>query len=376
MMAQNTHRWLAINNGYTGKAVEGLSSGQRINRAGDDAAGLAISEKMRGQIRGLNQASRNAQDGISMIQTAEGGLNETHAMLQRMREMVVQANNDTNTPDDLAEIQKEIVELNKEITRIASKTEFNTKTLLDGSLGVQADDGTFTIAALTAAGISVDVSGVESGETLTFTVVADTSITVAGTNSGISQTIAVADTGAIGAGTVMNFDALGFSLKFSADTDIDALGITGDTITTTGTQIKFQIGANQSTVMNISIADMKATALGSGVAGAGTATSINAINVTAAGEGFDINIQVIDKAISQVSAQRSQLGAWQNRLEYTIKNLDTSSENLQAAESRIRDLDMAKGMMTYTKLNILTQAGTAMLAQANQAPQNVLQLLR
>jgi len=276
--ALNTYRQLSINNTATGKSLEKLSSGYRINRAGDDAAGLAISEKMRGQIRGLNQAIRNAQDGISLIQTAEGALAETHSMLQRMRELAVQANNGTYTDADLEEIQKEIEQLKAEIDRIAEKTEFNTKPLLNGSLST-------------------------------------------GTGS-----------------------------------------------------IVFQIGPNQETTMEINIASMKAEDLGTGAVS--EVGSINDIDVTAAGAGFDKNIQVIDKAIAEVSAQRSQLGAYQNRLEHTINNLGTSAENLTAAESRIRDVDMAKEMMEFTKNTILQQAASAMLAQANQQPQNVLQLLR
>jgi len=276
--ALNTYRQLSINNTATGKSLEKLSSGYRINRAGDDAAGLAISEKMRGQIRGLNQAIRNAQDGISLIQTAEGALAETHSMLQRMRELAVQANNGTYTDADLEEIQKEIEQLKAEIDSIAEKTEFNTKPLLNGSLST-------------------------------------------GTGS-----------------------------------------------------IVFQIGPNQETTMEINIASMKAEDLGTGAVS--EVGSINDIDVTAAGAGFDKNIQVIDKAIAEVSAQRSQLGAYQNRLEHTINNLGTSAENLTAAESRIRDVDMAKEMMEFTKNTILQQAASAMLAQANQQPQNVLQLLR
>ncbi len=375
MMAMNTHRQLGLANTAGAKSMERLSSGFRINRAGDDAAGLAISEKMRGQIRGLNQASRNAQDGISLIQTAEGALGETHAMLQRMRELAVQANNGTNTNDDLGELQKEFDQLKSEIDRIANKTEFNTKTLLDGSLGVQADDGTVTMADLSGAGISVDVSGVKTGETLTFAITGN-EITVTGTNSGVSQKIAVDDIADIKAGTTLNFDSIGLTLSFSADnTGLTGL-VDGKNITTSGNELNFQIGANQDTVLGISIGAMDKASLGTGTAVSSDVANIGDVNITAAGKGFDTNIVVIDKAISQVSAQRSQLGAYQNRLEHTIKNLDTSAENLQASESRIRDVDMAKEMMEQTKNNILQQASTAMLAQANQAPQTVLQLLR
>ena len=242
--------------------MEKLSSGFRINRAGDDAAGLAISEKMRAQIRGLKQASRNSQDGISLIQTAEGALNESHAILQRMRELAVQAATDTNTDDDRAELQKEVTALIAELDRIGSDTEFNTKKLLDGNL-------TATI----------------------------------------------------------------------------------------------HIGANEGQALEISISTMTSTGLGVSTVNIGTQT------------GADEAISTIDAGIKLLSTQRSQLGAWQNRLEHTISNLNNAAENLQAAESRIRDLDMAEEIMAFTKNSILQQAATAMLAQANMAPQSVLQLL-
>jgi flagellin len=376
LMAMNTHRQMGVTAGAQTKSMEKLSSGFRINRAGDDAAGLAISEKMRGQIRGLSQASRNSQDGISLIQTAEGALAETHNMLQRVRELAVQSNNDTNTADDLTEIQKEITQLSSEMNRIGDKTEFNTKTLLTGSLGVKAADGTTTIAQYSAAGITFDMGGVASGETITFAYTADTSLTATGTNSGIAQTITFADSTPLPAGTSLNFDALGFTMNFSADvnltTGVNGGSIDADTVTTTGTALKFQIGANSGSTLSISIGDMRASYLGTGNGG-GVAT-VSDVNVTT--QTFDDNISAIDQAIKQVSAQRSQLGAYQNRLEHTIANLDASAENLQASESRIRDVDMAKEMMDFTKNNILQQAAQSMLAQANQAPQGVLQLLR
>jgi flagellin len=263
--ALNTHRQLNSAASAQSKSMEKLSSGQRINRAGDDAAGLAISEKMRGQIRGLDQAARNAQDGISMIQTAEGALNETHDILQRMRELALQGSNDTNTAADRGEIAKELTQLTSEIDRIADTTQFNTQTLLSG-------------------------------------------------------------------------------------------GITGT---------EFQIGANKNQAVTLVIKSMTASGLGiSGKIGVGTNASAN------------LSVSALDSAISKVSAERSKLGAMQNRLEHTINNLSTSSENLTAAESRIRDVDMAKEMMSQTKNSILSQAAQAMLAQANQQPQGVLQLLR
>ncbi|WP_100332365.1 flagellin Hag [Bacillus xiapuensis] len=267
--ALNTYRQLNSANGMQSKSMEKLSSGLRINRAGDDAAGLAISEKMRGQIRGLDMAAKNAQDGISLIQTAEGALNETHSILQRMRELAVQSANDTNTSTDRDELQKEVSELISEIDRIAGNTEFNTKKLLDGTL---------------------DGSGA----------------------------------------------------------------------------VKFHIGANEGQNMELTIANMGAGASGLAVSGVDIKTQ----------SGADKAITTIQDAIDKVSAERAKLGANQNRLEHTINNLGTSSENLTAAESRIRDVDMAKEMMNQTKNSILAQASQAMLAQANQQPQGVLQLLR
>ncbi|EEH98377.1 hypothetical protein CSBG_02003 [Clostridium sp. 7_2_43FAA] len=375
MNALNAHRNMTGNTVNSGKSMEKLSSGLRINRAGDDAAGLAISEKMRGQIRGLDQASRNAQDGISLIQTAEGALTETHSMAQRIRELAVQANNGTNNDDDLSEIQKEITQLNAEITRVAEKTEFNTKTLLTGKLGVKAADGSVTMDNLKAAGISVDAGGVKTGSTLTFTLDGKNSISVS--DGTTTQKIAI-DPEAIKAGQTLDFDKIGLKMSFSADVNLSN-GVGGDTIsakniTTTGNNTSFQIGANSATTLDISINNMSADALGKGASG--RVTDLSKVNVTSAGAGFDENIKVIDQAIKEVSAQRSQLGAWQNRLEHTINNLNTSSENLTAAESRVRDVDMAKEMMNFSKNNILSQAAQAMLAQANQQPQGVLQLLR
>ncbi|MBM6619037.1 flagellin Hag [Bacillus suaedaesalsae] len=280
--ALNTHRQLSSASNAQAKSMEKLSSGLRINKAGDDAAGLAISEKMRGQIRGLDQASRNAQDGISLIQTAEGALNETHSILQRMRELAVQSSNDTNTATDRAALQGEVDELAKEITRISNTTEFNTKKLLDGQ-GASA--------------------------------------------------------------------------------------------------LTFQIGANEGQTMNLAINAMDASTLlvGTGTAATtagGDATVTAGIDISTTAAAATGAITTINDAIETVSAERSKLGANQNRLEHTINNLGTSSENLTAAESRVRDVDMAKEMMESTKNGILSQAAQAMLAQSNQMPQGVLQLLR
>ncbi|AKL93775.1 flagellin protein FliC [Clostridium aceticum] len=376
LMAMNTHRQLGISNNMGSKSMEKLSSGFRINRAGDDAAGLAISEKMRGQIRGLNQASRNAQDSISLIQTAEGALTETHAILQRMRELAVQSSNDTNTEVDRGEIQKEINQLTSEIDRIANTTEFNTQKLLNG-----------------------DKAGLRDAATGTVTVQSNTSATVTATAASTgaldtSGTIIITRTASGATNLGDDFDLgdpaeLSIALNAAGDTltgfgsDLTLAGLAdmqvGESITisikaadagnTDATQaLTMQIGANSGQTMLIGIDDMRAEALG--LRNSGEALDItDSQKATAA-------ITTINNALERVSAERSKLGAYQNRLEHTIKNLDTSSENLQASESRIRDVDMAKEMMEFTKNNILQQAAQAMLAQANQAPQGVLQLLR
>ena len=265
LTAMNTNRQLGGITSSQAKSTEKLSSGYRINRAGDDAAGLSISEKMRSQIRGLNKASSNAQDGISLIQVAEGALNETHSILQRMNELATQAANDTNTSTDRTAISDEMTQLTSELDRIYSTTQFNSMNLLDGSF---------------------------TGKNL-------------------------------------------------------------------------QVGALSGQVISVSVSSMKASAIGI------TASSVKVSSNSTAGAAMT----TIQDAIKQVSQQRSKLGAIQNRLEHTINNLDTTSENTQAAESRIRDTDMAKEMVEYSKNNILAQAGQSMLAQANQSNQGVLSLL-
>ena len=572
LVAMNTHRQLGISNTAGSKAMERLSSGYRINRAGDDAAGLAISEKMRAQIRGLNQASRNAQDAISLVQTAEGALNETQAILQRMRELAVQSATDTNTAEDRAEIQKEINQLSSEINRIGNTTEFNTMKLLDGSradtmktvetsedkivagkgggvsvkyaLGIgftataaEAIDGWkkaisdgIKITSDTAADdavnwsglnlstggsveigkdtdgnltISIDVenaSGVELNHSITIdaqtlelgavdgkysvnfhgvefdldveafaaaggSVTLDlqaakgdgadvnvtgtyglendfasgaaefTQFTIDGSNTALvgvesieittddgqkftikgyaaDGTTALLDTevtltAALTTGETFAYSENGieFTLTIIGDTAGNAITkfktqkidikdmvaqVTTETTTTEEVETKqslyMQIGANEGQTMQIGLNDMRAYALGvtSKVAADGFASTTDVTNDTEFEYALDVSTQegaskaitTIQAAIDKVSAERSKLGAIQNRLEHTIKNLDNVSENLQASESRIRDVDMAKEMMEFTKQNILQQAATAMLAQANQLPQTVLQLLR
>jgi len=381
--ALNTHRQLAGATAGQGKSMEKLSSGLRINRAGDDAAGLAISEKMRGQIRGLEMGSKNAQDGISLIQTAEGALNETHTILQRMRELAVQSSNDSNTDADRQELQKEMDQLIGEIDRIGNTTEFNTKKLIDGSKkGVteilgnvkfdnQGDSKLFTTVVATDPSVAGN-AGSEGNEsinvkitdydaaaqeyTLEVTSQSGEPVTITGVAAaGGAQTITTANGSydlTLGPITVKD---IGKEATFTSRASVEEYQ---------NNALSFQIGANSSQTMNVEINDMRASAL-----------HVDNIKVDSAASA-EASISAINQAIEDVSGQRSKLGAFQNRLEHTINNLGTSQENLTAAESRIRDVDMAKEMMEQTKNSILAQAAQAMLAQANQQPQGVLQLLR
>ncbi|WP_323134876.1 flagellin [Clostridium sp. LQ25] len=550
MGAINAQRNMGINSSAASKSMEKLSSGLRINRAGDDAAGLSISEKMRAQIRGLNQASTNAEDGISMIQTTEGALNETHSILQRMRELSVQASNGTNTDDDRTAIQEEIKQLTDEIDRIGNDTEFNTMKLIDGSMSAEKVAGTKNAAVIgTAVGkeaaATVTAGTFTPGKTTSYTGTADQSITIDGAkitfsiskaelvaasgNSGADMAklletkindsikeyntkngtevadVSVSATGGnvsiesgsvggtstieigVGATGTTNFwEAVGFTAgtnvskegkegvftevgaasikaaqsvsgdaaKFSFEIDgktiaidlssatagtnnftgaTDAakgddmstlaeklqqdlnkaienynktvpteeqvkdvkvsvkdgafvvesgsdkekssisfgnseaeqlLGLANTSSKTQGGGVEFQIGANEGQTIKVTIDDMRAEALG--------ISKLDLADQTTAKEATT----TIDNAIKKVSAQRANLGAVQNRLEHTINNLGTSSENLTSAESRIRDTDMAAEMSEYSKNNILQQAAQAMLAQAKSAPQQVLQLLQ
>lgn len=366
----NTYRQLSANNAASSKSLEKLSSGLRINRAGDDAAGLAISEKMRGQIRGLDQASRNSQDGISLIQTAEGALNETHSILQRMRELSVQASTDSNTDTDRAELQKEVDQLAKEIDRISNTTEFNNQKLLDGNKAtVEVKDATTEVLASNTKKYQVAAanSTVASDNTYLFKVGTET--TSAGTfNFTITDSAGTAvSTGTI-AGTASSIKlATGVTLNITGGVKSgDSVAVVARKAVTANSDnsFAFQIGANSTQTINVGISDMSATAL-----------HVDSINIKSQ-KSAEASISTIEQAIRDVSAERSKLGAFQNRLEHTINNLGTSSENLTAAESRIRDVDMAKEMMNFQKNSILSQAAQAMLAQANQQPQGVLQLLR
>ena len=478
--ALNTYRSLVINQQNTARSLAKLSSGLRINNAGDDAAGLAISEKMRSQIRGLDQASRNAFDGRSLLQVAEGALNETHSILQRMKELAVQSANDTNTDFDRSEIQKEIEQLKTEIDRISRDTEFNTMKLLNGTRGATATiDSTASKLSMSVVGIGLDaglytVSGSASGGVFNQVMITNTSFE----NIDMTATVAVGaesvdpsdgtftkagfitfldntkdsagDYTGVGAqfgnyrldfakntsgsydltlhgpdGTYqvksfqtgagdVTFDMLGVSFDFAANKIGDSgyysftLQITDDDnvlslarpdttsvnltvdgykggylnlgglqfvgtvgLTTQGVEVTLKddsltlhIGSNENQVMKLSILDASAKALG-----------INLVDLTTQ-KSSEVGISAIDQAINRVSSERSKMGAIMNRLDHTIKNLGVTAENLTASESRIRDVDMAREIMDFTKNNILSQAAQAMLAQANIMPQGVLGLLQ
>jgi len=467
LSAMNAHRQMGINQGDQSKSIEKLSSGLRINRAGDDAAGLSISEKMRGQIRGLQQASRNAQDGVSMIQTAEGALNESQSILQRMRQLSVQAANGTNQAEDREKIADEFTQLQEEITRISNDTEFNKMKLLNGDLSSEAtgaaamDLGVFntystgnirsmqtgvmsnittktgsiavkegSVAAKKASVALVKASIQAISETKIGSIntkiesvnkkvqrvndkIAALSVKI--NSAGITESAKAAAQGSIEilkgsiatyqTQSIATFEAsikvrtesiktLEASVKVltksietktkSVEAKTNSLNKFKNSLSNIekalsvkkanaemptakkGEEIKFQIGANSGQVIELGIKDMRATALG---------VNASAININTQSAASNA-ITKIDEALTAVSAQRAKLGAAQNRLESTIDSTDNSAENLQAAESRIRDVDMAEEMMNYTKSNILSSAAQSMLAQANQAPNNVLQLLQ
>ena len=492
MGSMNAQRNMGINSSAASKSMEKLSSGLRINKAGDDAAGLAISEKMRGQIRGLDQAGANAQDGISLLQTAEGSLSETHSILQRMRELAVQSASDTATAPDRTNIQQEVDQLSKEITRISNTSEFNTKNLLAGGfnstfqIGANANQNiNVTVAAMDAkslgvAGslVSTTYSGTDTGvssistnsETLggLFLSVTSTAATGGGVaaaksgtggvgtisassgytgstnktfivkvgsadasdvltasystdggttfqnaavavNAGIASVVTLSDgmslsiasDAATAAGDTYTFSMTPKSLSFKLTSADNGGGTqTGTTQTIYNNQSSVVVGnaaSNQTLTANVAF-DTVYTAIATPGTYEGDQITQNVTASTAATTAADgsvttgaivqkgINVSsqstannaitTINAAIETVSSERSKLGAVTNRLEHTIANLGTSSENLTSAESRIRDVDMAKEMSTFSKNNILAQAAQAMLAQANQQPQQVLQLLR
>lgn len=396
IMALNANRQLGMNNTQVSKSLEKLSSGFKINRAGDDASGLAISEKMKAQIKGLETASANSQDGISLVQTAEGALTEVHSMLNRMVELATKSANGTMQDDvDRDAIQSEVDALTSEIDRIGDSTNFNGINLLNGSLGGyiggNAAAGGIVLNSIKVSGGSlldtdaVILTGTATGGVSVKTVGTDTTgsgasdiaggvtgITFEGLSSsehGKTYTLkAIVDESTASAADVAKFK--GMEITFTMGDTFAAADATftiaADGNGNIGNGLTLQIGDSSAAFnkMTVSVEDMRSAGLG--ISGLDVSTADSAASA----------IQTIKDAINKVSTNRADMGALQNRLEYTINNLDVSAENLTSANSRIRDTDMAKEMMNYTKMNVLTQAAQAMLAQANQQPQSILQLLQ
>ena len=409
--ALNAYRNLAVTDGQMSKSLEKLSSGFRINRAADDAAGLAISEGLRSQIGGLTVAVRNTQDGISVVQTAEGALTETHSILQRMRDLSVQGSNAGGLNSDaLSNIQSEISQLKSELNRIAGATTFNGKKLLDGSFAANFQVGAnagecISVAvgtSMSANGLKVDgidVTGVGAYgfQTGTAPAAGKAVVSTAATAAVAAvMTIQEAATGtdfSTGTGTVASYESLSGTIGFAGKTlDLGSVDYSTATDGTTAlaalnkaAQSAFGLpagtnpfaGSATGITFTVPAVAMAGYTTASGFALSGSAGDIAKATPTfAAASGADAAIAVLDTAIKKVSTTRADLGAIQNRFDHTINNLNVAVENLTASESRIRDADMAQEMVQFTRNQILSQAGTAMLAQANQASQGVLSLLR
>jgi len=387
--ALNGQRNLNLTSVKMGKVLEKLSSGYRINRAADDAAGLGISEKMRAQIRGNSQAIRNSQDGISMIQTAEGAMDEVHGILQRMRELGVQAANDTYDTAARTSIGTELVQLRSEIDRIANATQFNGQSLLTGSLtgalgGATGTELVINDAVGAAVATNVEVAGAKAGN-YTFTSAGAGLLTLTGPN-GQAQQVNVGAIAALGT-QVLDFNQLGVKITLNSTAGETAANLiasftnaNNDVVTVTGSgAAKLQVGANTTAydTMNISFNDVRATeAAGLNLLSAGAVDWTSSATIVASNTAAQAFINQVDGAITTLNTRRSDLGAAQNRLEHTVNSLGVSVENLTASESRIRDADVAELSSQMVSNQILQQAGTAVLSQANQSSQSVLSLLR
>ena len=375
--SMNANRQLGIVGNNLAKSTEKLSSGYRINRAADDAAGLAISEKMRAQVRGLNRASDNAQDGISLIQTAEGAMDQKHAILQRTRELMVQASNagvlDGEQENDFQKIQDEIDNLKNEYNRIDTDTEFNKKKLLDGSY----KDQWLQVGANSSQGIKVTIKSTSWDDTLYMT---KTATDYKGTDNGTESTA-----GADGTIVATNKDTSKTQYTYNKDVftiEKSFKAKNGDIIeaadVTTAKALKgADIDTNDAGKALLKKYGYSDDAAGVTAIQADLADDKAIFSVTKVdGEGISNLIDKVDTMIKDVTTERSKLGAVQNRLEYTVKVDDNTAENMQSAESRIRDTDMADEMTRFSKESILQQAATSMLAQANQSNQGVLSLLQ
>ena len=386
IMALNAQRNLSINNTKLGRALEKLSSGLRINRAADDAAGLAISEKMRTQIRGMRQAARNGQDAISMVQIAEGALNEVHGILQRMRELTVQAGNGTVSANDRVAIGEEMLTLKNEIDNIASRTTFNGLSLLTGSLSTSQSGGTavvgLALATTAAATVSqVDVSKLPAGTTYTLTKVDANTLSLSDGTTTVNSSDIDATIGADGE-IFVNFTGafnvtikiVGASAKTNTDigTDLDAKTI----ITGAGNgSANFRVGANTGDNIAVAFDDMQTTAIGSGGGNDIGDLVVDNTSVSSVAKSNTL-LTALDDAITDVSITRARLGAAQNQVEAAVSSLGVVVENLAASESRIRDADIAEVSSELVARQIMQQAGVAVLSQANASSQSVLQLLQ
>ncbi|XOQ43481.1 MAG: Flagellin [Clostridium sp.] len=374
--ALNANNRLKMNDSAISKNLQKLASGYRINSAADDAAGLAVSEKMRAQINGLNQAIDNAENGISLIQTAEGGLNETESILQRMNTLAVESANGTYQDEtDRANLNKEIEALKSEIDRISTSTNFNQINLLDGSLSYQSS----VDSSLTNAGLDISITGgdLAADATLTVTLATDGTLSVdTGVTSVSFNAVTVAADGSYTLtakvdDTVSDADKAKYTgLKVTIKTDSNfanpSTEVSGTITAGANQELSLQIGSENTYDQRVSLGVSDMSSAGLGVDNISIATQEDAENA----------IDAIKNAINTVSSTRADLGALQNRLEHTVNNLTTMSENLTSAESTIRDVDMASEMVELTKNQILEQAATSMLAQANAQPQSVLSLLK
>jgi flagellin len=402
--AANASRNLGETQNRLSKNVEKLSTGYRINRAGDDASGLVISNQLRAQTSGLRQAIRNGQDGVSVLQTAEGALDQVNTMLNRMRDLAVQAaNTGTNSLSARSAAQAEVVALREEVDRISSTTKFGSLSLLDGSFGVSTAkssgfvsnansivvaaantqlaitfntgsattgivNGTVTASLVAATYTSADAYAAEVARAVKVALLGATTANV----KALADNVKVTATAVTGGGAAMTLEIGGlatgqtFTTAGGATTAGAATGWTAMTTTNvTGQGGSFQVGANAGDVINLALTASNQTALG-----------LTTISLTGTDAAISATIAALDSAISTVSTQRGSIGALQNRFESMIENLQVTTENLAASESRIRDTDMAAEMVEFTKNQVLSQAGTAMLAQANQIPQGILSLLR
>ena len=386
LAAMNSNRMLGVNTSSQSKSSEKLSSGYKINRAADDAAGLKISEKMRSQVRGLNRASTNAQDGVSLIQTAEGALNEAHSILQRMNELAVQGANDTNQDIDRDAINQELTALTEELDRISETTQFNKQELLDGSFA----DKKLHVGANSNQSISISINKMDAAslglKNITYFEGTETKsynkINYRGVEYEYNASMTAASNLAAFKSAAQAYGAAKFQDDMIYMTSNGSYGVVSGT-------------AQWSTIdeAKVSGASVMASIYGEAASGAWTALLASALvtGTTAGGFGASVTINApavddydmanatlnaVQDAINRISTQRSALGALQNRLEHTIANLDNVAENTEAAESRIRDTDMASEMVEYSKNNILAQAGQSMLAQANQSTQGILSLLQ